>query len=178
MTYINQPLLDTLPEARETPGIFASLITLDSNIDSLRAAEGLGNGQIGLAWRFLVNPQSLSFSRSAKYVEAGTPALNSQIMQWTGSTGRTMSISNLLLDTWYEGRSVKPLITGLERLMDARLDKGKFAPPVLSFVWGRRRFSPCVLTEIKIDEAGWLDGEPALAVAEMTLLEVNPLMVL
>ena len=48
-----------------------------------------------------------------------------------------------------------------------------YAPPLLSFVWGDRRFAPCVITEVSWDESGWHSGRAARAVLNFTLIEVR-----
>lgn len=112
-------------------------------------------------WLFLVNPQSLRFSREAKYTEISPLASQRSEIQYTATTGQTLSIPDLILQTWYCGKSLRPLIEGINLLIEADIKKKKYAPPILKFQWGTREFGPCVLTNIQWEESAWLGGEPA-----------------
>lgn len=123
-------------------------------------------------YTFLFNPSSMQFSRSAKYSETSVWGSSKQDFQYYLTTGRTLKLQNLILESWYMGKTIMPLIDGIEKLMESDIKKDKFSPPVLSFVWGKRRFGPCVISELSWDEKGWLGGMPANATMNLTLLEL------
>ena len=127
------------------------------------------------AWGFLVNPSILSFSRTAEYGEQSSFAARVRDRQYSQTSGRTLSIQNTPLETWYYKKSLSPLIEGINALMEASTENNQFSPPILSFVMGSRRFAPCVLTQLSWDERAWLGGEPASVNMSMTLEEIpNP----
>jgi Contractile injection system tube protein len=121
---------------------------------------------------FLFNPSSLQFSRSAKYSETATWGQKKQDYQYYMTTGRTLKLPGLVLESWYIGKTIKPLLNGLESLMEADISKNIYNPPILSFVWGKNWFGPCVISELSWDEKGWLNGMPANATMNLTLLEL------
>ncbi len=123
-------------------------------------------------WLFLVNPQSLRFSREAKYTEISPLASQRSEVQYSASTGQTLSIPDLILQTWYCGKSLRPLIEGINLLLEADIKNKKYAPPILKFQWGTREFGPCVLTNIQWEESAWLGGEPASVKLGLELKEV------
>ncbi|NJR38521.1 MAG: hypothetical protein HC781_06340 [Leptolyngbyaceae cyanobacterium CSU_1_4] len=123
-------------------------------------------------WTFFLNPSVLSFSGETKYTASDTYAARVQDQQFGNSTGLTLEIANLYLDSYCMGKSLRPLLEGINELRKADLKNSKFNPPILSFVFGARRFSPCVITRVKWDEAAWLGGEPARAQLSITLMEV------
>ncbi|PHJ59600.1 hypothetical protein VF14_09010 [Nostoc linckia z18] len=123
-------------------------------------------------WLFLVNPQSLRFSREAKYTEISPLASQRSEVQYTATTGQTLSIPDLILQTWYCGKSLRPLIEGINLLLEADIKNKKYSPPILKFQWGTREFGPCVLTSIQWEESAWLGGEPASVKLGLELKEV------
>lgn len=167
-------------------------------------------------WTFFYNPPVMRFTRQANFSPAETFAANVQDRQYSHTDGKTLSIEGLVMDSYCMGKSLKPLLDGLESLLQARLpprqvkptqpakptdaekakaatpDKktatnneaqkpdpppqvgatGQFAPPLLVFIWGSRRFGPCILERVNWEETAWLGGEPAKATLGITLIEV------
>ncbi|MCC5636325.1 hypothetical protein LC593_10735 [Nostoc sp. CHAB 5844] len=158
----NDKAYNGLPDAsKQSKGIEAVLLEYDIS----------GNNPKPL-WLFLVNPQSLRFSREAKYTEISPLASQRSEIQYTATTGQTLSIPDLILQTWYCGKSLRPLIEGIQRLMEADIKNKKYAPPILKFQMGTREFGPCVLTNIQWEESAWLGGEPASVRLGLELKEV------
>jgi hypothetical protein len=123
-------------------------------------------------WELWYPPQTLKFSGSANYTEQATLSAREHDWQYGSSTGLKLEIPNLVLDGYCLGRSVQPLVDGLEELRKAKPKEGIFAPPVLLFAFGGRRFGPCVLTDIQWEEVAWLSGEAARLQLSITLQEV------
>ncbi|MBH8566711.1 hypothetical protein I8748_31945 [Nostoc sp. CENA67] len=158
----NQRAYASLSDAsRESKGIEAVLLEYDIS----------GNTAKPL-WLFLVNPQSLRFSREAKYTEISPLASQRSEIQYNATTGQTLSIPDLVLQTWYCGKSLRPLIEGINLLLEANIKNKKYSPPILKFQWGTREFGPCVLTNIQWEESAWLGGEPASVKLGLELKEV------
>lgn len=124
-------------------------------------------------WVFLVNPSSLKFSKAAKYTEIFPLASKQSEVQYQSSEGFTLSISDMKLTTWYCGKSLRPLLEGLQTLIEADIKNKKYAPPILKFQMGAREFAPCVLTKIEWEETAWLGGEPATIKLGIELKEVS-----
>jgi biotin carboxyl carrier protein len=162
MRRLNTQALATLPNAkRQSGGVEAVLLEYDIS----------GNAPKPL-WLFLVNPQVLRFQRNAKYAEISPLASKQSELQYTGSEGLSLSIQNLILMTWYEGKSLRPLLEGVNKLLEADINNKKYSPPILKFQMGAREFGPCVLTSVQWDEAAWLGGEPATVQLSLELKEV------
>lgn len=123
---------------------------------------------------FLVNPQALEFRRRAVYSDAVTAATSIPAQQYYHTTGRELQISNLLMETWFLRRSLRPILERLQWLLVPDIPNESLAPKVLSFVWGSQTFGPCVLTDINWKEKSWLNGEPATIELSMSLLEIPP----
>ncbi|BAZ39403.1 hypothetical protein NIES4101_53560 [Calothrix sp. NIES-4101] len=158
----NTTVYSALPTAtREGKGIEAVLLEYDIS----------GNAPKPL-WVFLVNPSSLRFSKSAKYTDIYPLAAKQSEVQYQASEGQTLSISNLKMTTWYYGKSLRPLLEGLQKLIEADIKNKKYAPPILKFQMGSREFAPCVLSKIEWEETAWLGGEPATITLGIELKEV------
>jgi len=158
----NKSALNALPSAQKSGARFeAVLLEFDLN----------GN-QEKPAWRFLINPKELQFSQTAQYSKVSTIASSVADRQFTGGTGATLKITDMVMDTFCHGKSLRPLIEGAQALMRARIDKNEFQPPVLAFKVGSRRFAPCVLISLDWVESRSLSGEPARVVMAMTLEEI------
>ena len=162
VTMYNRAVLNTLPNAQKSNARFeAVLIEYDIEGKTEKAA-----------WTFLIHPQSLKFNDAAKYNEISPLASSVANLQYEHSTGATLSISDLLMDTWCLGKSLRPVIDGVRALLKAKTDQGKFSPMVLAFRWGSFRFSPCVLTDIDWEVTRVLSGEPARVKMSITLKEI------
>lgn len=123
-------------------------------------------------WTFFYNPQSLRYSRAAKYSSTETFAARVQDQQYGYTEGKTLEISDIILDSYCMGRTVRPLIEGINKLLEARLERGEFAPPVLSFIFGTQRFAPCALTKVSWDETAWIGGDPARVKMSLSFIEM------
>lgn len=158
----NSSVWSGLPVAsKESKGIEAVLLEYDIS----------GNTPKPL-WVFLVNPQSLKFSKAAKYTEIYPLAAKQSELQYQASEGFSLSINNLSMTSWYWGKSLRPLLEGLQKLIEADIKNKKFAPPILKFQMGSREFGPCVLTKIEWEESAWLGGEPAALTLSIELKEI------
>jgi hypothetical protein len=156
----NQTVLKNLPSAKSSQARFqASLIEYDIDGKKEKAL-----------WNFLINPKKLSFADAADYTEIQTSASPCKELEYQGASGATLKISDLLMDTWCLGRSMRPLIDGIRALLRCR--DNEFSPPVLIFRWGSRRVAPCVLKSVEWDEERFLSGEQARVRMSITLQEV------
>ena len=163
MSIYHEAILKSLPDAtRETKTTKAYLLDYEQT-----------RTQGQYVWAFLTNPQQLEFSRQAKYNEAQTLSAKKADWQYGYTSGRSLNISDIVLDGWCKGKTIMPLLDGIEALLEADVSKGKFAPTILSFVFGSRRFGPCVLTSVKWTETGWLGGMPARSTMSISLQEVS-----
>lgn len=123
-------------------------------------------------WQFQYNPSSLKFRTSAEYAEQKTLSGDVPEQQFFTTSGTTLQISQIYLDSYCLGKSLQPLLDGIEALLMAKVDKQQYSPPVLTFIFGTRRFGPCVLTECEWTETAWLSGAPAKAEMSLSFKEV------
>lgn len=158
----NPVVLQNLPEAESGDRLWAYLIEEGKQPNDERL------------FTFLTNPEELQWQRSAIYSEAATAVTTVQAQQYYHTRGRTLQLNDLLMETWFSKRSLRPLLEGLQKLLVPNLQSKVFAPPVLRFVWGTQNFGPCVLTDLDWRETGWLNGEPATIRLSMTLTEIPP----
>lgn len=131
-------------------------------------------GSAIVPWVFLVNPEKISSPFGAKYAEAAPLASRYPSVQFQNSASRTYSLSGVKLRGWMAGVSLEKALRALQALTEADPQSGRFAPPVLSFVMGRRTLSPVVLSEVSVEELAWRGGEVADADLGMTLLQLPP----
>ncbi|MBD2515187.1 hypothetical protein H6G93_09235 [Nostoc sp. FACHB-973] len=153
---MNESLITLLPSAQKVTGIFAYLT------DELNSS----------VYQFLFNPEEKQFSREARYEEGATAVSSLPSQQYKYTTGRTLRLNNLLLETHARGKSCQPLIQQIEDLMVADPVNGKYAPSIVTFKWGSNSFGGAVITSLDWREQGWLNGELASAILSFTLLEV------
>jgi hypothetical protein len=153
---INENVVNGLTNATRTSDIFAYLI------DSTTA----------VVYTFLFNPESKSFSREAKYVESVTALTSTPSQQYFYTSGLTLQLSNLLLESYNRNKTCKSLLQGLQSLMVANPIEGKYTPTPVTFKWGVDSFGPAVITNIDWVETSWLNGEVASARVNLTLLEI------
>ncbi|MEH1966758.1 CIS tube protein [Nostoc sp.] len=121
---------------------------------------------------FLFNPEAKRFSRSANYTEAPTALTSTPSQQYKYTTGLTLQLSNLLMQSYAEGKTCKLLLQRLQGLMVADPTNSKLTPSLVYFTWGSDKFGPAVITSLDWTESAWLNGEVAAARVNFTLLEV------
>ena len=155
----NQIVADGLPKRNRTEGIPAYLLGEDGKV----------------LYTFLYNPESKEYSRSIEYGESEIALSSVAPLQYKRTSGRTLSLPDLLLESWSDSRSLRPQLEGLEALAVADPANGKFSPPIVYFAWGSEVFGAAVLTDISWKETLWVGGEPAEARLNITLKQVpNP----
>lgn len=162
MPFQNRSVLDKLPQAIRSIDAVAKLV--EYNIDPTQEIS---------VWEFLSNPQSLKFTGNTRYDDAGTFAASVQDQTFNTSSGLTLNLSDLMLETYRYGKTVKPLLEGIEALRKPDISKGVFVPKILSFIFGEFRFSPCVISgSIDWNETAWLNGLAARATLSFSLLQL------
>lgn len=124
------------------------------------------------AWRFLVNPSSLRFSDAAEYDNISPIASSVRHKSYSNATGRTLTIDKILMDCWYQGKNLMPVIEGARALLRAKVDQNQYAPLVLCFSFGTKRFKPCVLMKLDWTESRFLSGNPGRIEMGMVLEEI------
>jgi hypothetical protein len=159
---LNPTALATLPDASSSGGRIEAVL-LEYDIE--------GKKEKAL-WHFLVNPATLKYSDSADYNEVSPLASKVKVKQYSSSSGLKLKISDLLFSVYCLGKSLRPLTEGIDALLKAKTEENQFAPPVLMFRWGSKRFAPCVLIDVEWDESAWLGGEAARVKMSLTLEEI------
>jgi len=153
---INENVVNNLSNATRTSDIFAYIIDVNNNS----------------VYTFLFNPESKSFSREAKYIEAVTALTSTPSQQYFYTSGLTLQLSNLLLESYNRDKTCKSLLQSLQGLMVANPIDGKYTPTPVTFKWGVDSFGPAVITNLDWVETSWLNGEVASARVNLTLLEI------
>lgn len=153
---MNQLVLDGLNAAERVLDTYASLIN-----DKGEQVAG-----------FLYNPESKRYSRAAKYTEATWAISSLPAQQYNYTTGLTLELPDLLLESYASGKTCNTILQSLQELMVADPASGKYTPTLVTFIWGKDKFGPAVLTNLNWEETSWLDGQVASARVSITLLEV------
>lgn len=122
-------------------------------------------------WSFQYRPQSMRLSRNAKYNASETFGASVLDQQYSYTEGKVLNLPDIVLEGYYKGRHITPLLDGLNYLMEIQRNV-RYHPPVLQFVFGARRFFPCVVTAVSWEETAWLNGLPASARLDMTLQQI------
>ena len=154
MTIVNTNVLNSLAESPKTSGVPAQLVGEDGKI----------------LYSFLYAPEKQAFSKSAKFTEVPVGATARQPQVYGYTTGTTLRLDNLLLDTFCDGRSGRELIEGLGRLTLPAAETLK--PPLVYFVYGTFSFGPAYITDLSWETEAWLNGEPAIGRISIALIEV------
>jgi hypothetical protein len=126
-------------------------------------------------WQFLFNPSELDYSFNSDYAEAETWAnTDGRPVHWKGNQNPTMSCKGVILNGYMFGRKVETLAQGLKDLMAFTQDPLRYrgSPPVLEFIWGKKKFGPCVMKDLSINEKMWDGGDLVSAECSFTLLAV------
>ena len=162
----NQAVLDGLPSGEHTNGTQVECFLLEY--------ASAANAQTARLWNFLYNPTQIRWDRRTTYAEGATYATRTPIQQYQYTSGQKLNLPGVLLDAWWFGKSVQPLIEGISALTEAKLTEKTYNPPVLSLVMAQRVvLAPCVLTSLSVTEVGWLaGGQAARAQIDIELMEV------
>lgn len=116
---------------------------------------------------FYYNPEELPHSRSANYNEGSIVGANIQPLQWVSTSGSRLSISDLILDTDDETKTIQPWLNQIQSYLTAVPQLGR--PPQLAFVFGEKRYAPCVLDSVEWVEQAWTNGLPTRARVSIVL---------
>ncbi|HEY9750527.1 MAG TPA: hypothetical protein V6C63_17730 [Allocoleopsis sp.] len=121
-----------------------------------------------LAWGFLINPQSLDFENAANYGEVATHATTVTSSQYSHTSGQTLTIPGMMFSLWCYKKSVRTLLDGLKKLLEADPINGRFAPALLRFSWGSYSLGPLSLIKYSYRITAVANGEPT-DVRDLTL---------
>lgn len=121
-----------------------------------------------IAWGFLINPSSLEFENAANYGEVSPHATTVTSSQYSHTTGQVFTTPGMMFDTWCCRKSLRSLLDGLKKLLEADPENDQYAPPLLRFSWGSFNLGPLLLMKYSYKITAVLDGEPA-AVRDLTL---------
>jgi hypothetical protein len=91
-------------------------------------------------------------------------------MYYRNTSGTTLTLDNLLFDTYSEGKSSRELIEGLGRLTLPNTQS--LTPPLITFVYGSFVFGPAILKDLRWETVSVLNGEPAIGNISINLTEV------
>lgn len=116
---------------------------------------------------FYYNPEELPHSRSANYAEGDIVGANVQPLQWINTSGSVLRMTGLILDTDDESKTIQPWLNQIQSYLTAVPQLGR--PPELAFVFGEKRYAPCVLESVEWTETAWTNGLPTRATVSLVL---------
>lgn len=155
---INSEALSKLDSANRSLNHFARLITIKSGKENQRLFE------------FLINPETIQTSYSAKYASADVLGTSLQSQNYLNTSSEPIQINGLILDSYCARKSLRKPLTALRALTQPM--EGSLYPQSFYFVFGSEKIGLCVLTNVKISTSKWLGGEPAYAIVDLTLLQI------
>lgn len=153
----NEKVLNQLPQAPDSGWIPAYLL----------------DGSGAVLFEFLYNPEQKDLSRKIYHAELQTALASVQNLQFLYAEGRELRLNNLLMESWGNKRSLRPLLEKLEALAVADVPNGKYSPTEVYFAWGSEVFGPSyIFSAIEWTETLWVGGEPAGVRLNLTLKEI------
>ena len=155
---INSEAINRLDSANRSLDHFARLITIKNNVENQRLFE------------FIINPETIQTSYSAKYASAETMGTANQSQNYLNSASEPIQINGLILDTYCARKSLRKPLNALRALTQPM--EGSLTPQSFYFVFGSEKIGLCVLTNVKIVTSKWLGGEPSYAIVDLTLLQI------
>ena len=155
---INSEAIAKLDSANRSLNHFARLITIKNGKENQRLYE------------FIINPETIQTSFSAKYASADTMGTTNQSQNYLNSASEAIQINGLILDTYCARKSLRKPLTALTALTQPL--PGTLSPQSFYFVFGSEKIGLCVLTNVKITTSKWLGGEPSYAIVDLTLLQI------
>lgn len=121
---------------------------------------------------FLLNPQSIEWSRQANYDQADIPLTEVPAQQYKNTSGKRVTIPDLLIDAGAANKSIQSQLESLEDLLLQSEDTRQ--PQPLCFAWGSRFIKPLVLTSVRVTERNWAGGVCTGATVAIEFLEIPP----
>jgi hypothetical protein len=118
-------------------------------------------------YTFLYNPEKWQRQMEARYESPGVLGSTVQSHFWSYTEGQKLSLDNVLIETYAQGKNANILIERLESYLKPLT--GKVSPPLLILQMGGVRFGPCVLLSLATEETAWLERGVARARVSMKL---------
>lgn len=165
----NQRVIQSLPNLISQGYKHAYLVAeSDSNVPVVTAIKS-GSP----IFEFLYNPESINISTPISYQETAVPFTSVPQVSYVGGGSRTMTISDIYLDTHIDKKSLQPILDKLTTMREPTIKNGVLlSPPYLYFKWGESTSFPCVLTQIDYQITNWINGYPTRAKLTLSLKEV------
>lgn len=124
--------------------------------------------------KFMFNPTELKFSRQLNYnpSEGARTKEGLNKVNFANPAPCTLSISNIIIDTYEKGGSVTPHIKKF--LKSVRFVQGLQRPPIYIFTWGDYKHLRCFVQSLDYSLTMFLpDGTPVRAKVNLTLKEID-----
>ncbi|MEB3233622.1 MAG: hypothetical protein VKJ64_21620 [Leptolyngbyaceae bacterium] len=127
---------------------------------------------------FMFNPNELSFSRSISLEQPQGASTNTgePKTSFKHPNPYSLTISNIVLDTYEDQVSVRPYIRkfarGVEFMQDG--EEANKRPPIYLFTWGANEYLRCFVKTLSFKLTLFLpDGTPVRALVDLTLEQVD-----
>ena len=127
---------------------------------------------------FMFNPNQLDFSRNISLEQAAGARTEEGLnkVSFKHPNPYSLTISNILLDTYESGKSVLKYIDKFKTAVEfseGGEGRGK-RPPIYVFTWGDQKYLRCFVKTLKYTLSMFLsDGTPVRAKVDLTLEEVD-----
>lgn len=190
-----QDLIGLSNKAKENNflGLAAQTLPKDLKYDVSKAISGLSADPFNISnttdpgtkgvdpglkvWQFLYNPQSITIDVKADYAESNTwgatdDGQSGRSVQWLRNQNPVMRLDEVVLNGFIHNKKVGQLEEGLFALLMSRDGPGQIQPTIWEFVWGKRRFGPCVINNIQVVEKQWEAGEVLAATVSFELIQI------
>lgn len=127
---------------------------------------------------FMFNPKELKFSRSMslEQAEGAHTDEGDNKTSFKHPNPYSLSISNIMLDTYEAGTSVLTHISKFTQAVEfSEKGEGKSKrPPIYIFTWGNQKYLRCFVEKLDFDLTLFLpDGTPVRAVVNLSLKQVD-----
>ena len=131
------------------------------------------NNDTGEKMEFQFNPESVPYSRSARYTGIVAPGMSYPLTQYSGGEAREFSFEVFYYDRPYSGK-IDNARRFLEELLPPEYNTDSFIkPPVFMFAFGYF-VKKCVLQQLQVKDE-WLDesGNPIMTRFTLTVRQVG-----
>jgi hypothetical protein len=127
--------------------------------------------------QFMFNPNELNFSRSIS-LEQSPGARTEEGLNKTSfkhPNPYTLTINNILLETYENGTSVMPYIEQFKDTVEFGVEiNGVRRPPLYIFTWGDQKYIKCFVKTLSYKITQFRpDGTPVRAFVSLTLEEID-----
>lgn len=129
------------------------------------------NNRTAVVRKFMYNPTTLAFGRSASYVEINSPFNSYPVISYVGGTSNSYSISLYMYDNPFTG-AITSFIDYLYQFLPPENNTSVFVPPTMTIAQGHL-VKKCVLEDLQVTVSRYnSEGNPLEATLTLTVRQV------